>query len=83
MIIKLLGVYLRSQIFDVGNGNEDKEKLVDPASYGLENTANFYFPSMDTSVESERVGAWLIRLVMAGYYCLFSNFKCSPLCVKS
>ena len=60
MIIKLLGVYLRSQIFDVGNGNEDKEKLVDPASYGLENTANFYFPSMDP-VEGERIGAWLIR----------------------
>jgi len=44
----------------VGNGNEDKEKLVSPASYGLENTANFYFPSTDNTVQSERVGAWLI-----------------------
>jgi len=55
-----LGVFLRSQIFDVGNGNEDKDQLVNPASYGLENTANFYFPSMDKTFVSERVGAWLI-----------------------
>ena len=34
---------------------------MNPASYGLENTANFYFPSMDKTYESERVGAWLIR----------------------
>ena len=55
------GVFLRSQIFDVGNGNEDKDQLVNPASYGLENTANLYFPSVDKTYESERVGAWLIR----------------------
>ena len=35
--------------------------MVNPASYGLENTANFYFPSMDKTFVSERVGAWLIR----------------------
>jgi len=55
-----LGVFLRSRIFDVNDGNGDKDQLVSPASYGLENTANFYFPSMDQTYESERVGAWLI-----------------------
>ena len=45
----------------MGNGNEDKDQLVNPASYGLENTANLYFPSVDRTYESERVGAWLIR----------------------
>ena len=46
----------------MSNGNDDRDKLPDPASFGLENTHNFYFPSMDTTVESERIGAWLIRL---------------------
>ena len=42
------------------NGNDDMDKLASPATFGLENTANFYFPSMDP-VEGERIGAWLIR----------------------
>ena len=33
---------------------------MNPASYGLENTANLYFPSVDQTYETERVGAWLI-----------------------
>ena len=48
-------------MFDVNDGNEDKDNLINPQNYGLENTVNVYFPSLDTRVETDRVGGWFIK----------------------
>ena len=42
-----LAVSFRSQMFMVNDGNDDKADLIDPAKYGLENTVNVYFPTLD------------------------------------
>jgi len=47
----------------VDDGNEDKEDLINPTNYGLENTENIYFPSLDRKEEGERIGAWFIKPV--------------------
>ena len=38
-----LGAFIRAQLFDVNNGNEDAAELGEPSNYGLKNTHNFYF----------------------------------------
>ena len=45
----------------VNDGNEDKEDLINPAKYGLENTDNIYFPSLDSRETGDRLGAWFIK----------------------
>ena len=52
---------IRSQVFDVNNGNEDKDNLINPSSYGLQNAINVYFPPLDTSVDTDRIGGWYIK----------------------
>ena len=47
-----LGALLKSSIFMVNDGNDDKDDLIKPAKYGLENTENVYFPSLDRRVET-------------------------------
>jgi len=56
-----LGALLKSYLFMVNDGNEDKDDLINPAKYGLENTENVYFPSFDTRSEADRLGAWFIK----------------------
>jgi len=56
-----LGTFIRSQLFMVNDGNEDKEDLINPAKYGLENTDNIYFPSLDSRETGDRLGAWFIK----------------------
>ena len=48
-------------MFDVNNGNEDKDDLVYPAKYGLDNTVNVYFQSLDTRASEDRIGGWFIK----------------------
>jgi len=52
---------IRSQVFDVNNGNEDKDYLINPSSYGLQNAINVYFPPLDTSIDTDRIGGWYIK----------------------
>ena len=41
-VYTLLGILLRSQVFEVNNGNDDWMDLVHPEKYGLTQTQNFY-----------------------------------------
>ena len=52
---------IRAQVFDVNNGNEDKDNLKNPSTYGLQNTINVYFPSLDESLDTDRIGGWYIK----------------------
>merc|ERR1712126_81829 len=52
---------IRSQVFDVNNGNEDKDYLINPSSYGLQNAINVYFPPLDASIDTDRIGGWYIK----------------------
>jgi len=56
-----LGSWIHAQLFMVNDGNEDKGDLVNAAKYGLENTDNVYFPSLDRRAEGDRLGAWFIK----------------------
>ena len=55
------GTLLKSVVFDVKDGNEDRDNLSDPAHYGLENTANIYFPPLNPAADSDRIAGWFIR----------------------
>ena len=60
----------------MNNGNEDKEDLVYPGKYGLDNTVNVYFQSLDTRASEDRIGGWLIRynkLIFSLLTCSFMN----------
>jgi hypothetical protein len=59
------GALLKSYIFTVNDDNEDKDDLINPAKYGLENTENVYYPSLDRGEEGDRLGAWFIKPVPA------------------
>lgn len=61
-----LGALLRAQLFDFNNGNEDAADLVEPKKYGLENTGNFYFRSLDPRGAEDRMGAWVISPLERG-----------------
>ena len=41
-VYTLLGILLRSQVFEVNNGNDDWMDLEHPEKYGLTQTQNFY-----------------------------------------
>ena len=41
-VYTFLGILLRSQVFEVNNGNDDWMDLVHPEKYGLTQTQNFY-----------------------------------------
>jgi len=57
-----LAVSFRSQMFMVNDGNDDKADLIDPAKYGLENTVNVYFPTLDPRANPEdKVAGWFIK----------------------
>ena len=57
-----LALSLRSQIFMVNDGNDDKADLIDPAKYGLENTVNVYFPSLDPrAIPDDAVAGWFVK----------------------
>ena len=59
-----LALSLRSQIFMVNDGNDDKADLIDPAKYGLENTVNVYFPSLDPKANpDDKVAGWFVKPV--------------------
>jgi len=60
-ITYLLGLWIRYNVFDVNNGNEDKENLIHTESYDVKNVVNVYFPSMDTRAPNDRIGGWFIR----------------------
>ena len=47
-----LGILLRSQVFEVNNGNDDWMDLVHPEKYGLTQTQNFYMKVCTNEVES-------------------------------
>ena len=68
---------LRSQMFMVNDGNDDKADLVDPANYGLENAINVYFPSLDPRAHPEdRVAGWYLKpLTPAGERATVSKVK--------
>ena len=55
------GTLLKSVVFDVKDGNEDRDSLSDPAHYGLENTANIYFPPLNPAADTDRIAGWFIR----------------------
>ena len=55
------GTLLKSVVFDVKDGNEDRDSLSDPAHYGLENTANIYFPPLGPAADTDRIAGWFIR----------------------
>ena len=59
------GALLKSYLFMVNDGNDDKDDLINPAKYGLENTENVYFPSLDRREEGDRLGAWFNKPVPA------------------
>ena len=42
-----LGIFLRSQLFDVNNGNDDSKELVHPEKYGLTQAQNLYIAVCD------------------------------------
>ena len=41
-VYTFLGILLRTQVFEVNNGNDDWMDLVHPEKYGLTQTQNFY-----------------------------------------
>ena len=55
------GTLLKSVVFDVKDGNEDRDNLSDPANYGLENTNNIYFPPLSPAADTDRIAGWFIR----------------------
>ena len=55
------GALLKSYLFMVNDGNDDKDSLANPLKYGLENTENIYFPSLDKRSASDRLGGWFIK----------------------
>ena len=56
---------IRYNVFDVNNGNEDKENLIHTESYDVKNVVNVYFPSMDTRAPNDRIGGWFIRYTIS------------------
>jgi len=56
---------IKSYLFMVNDGNDDKDDLINPGKYGLENTDNVYFPSLDKRVQTDRLGGWLIKPISA------------------
>ena len=68
---------LRSQMFMVNDGNDDKADLIDPANYGLENAINVYFPSLDPRAHPEdKVAGWYLKpLTPAGERATVSQVK--------
>ena len=50
-----------------------KDNLVNPGDYGLEDTVNVYFPSLDNTDPSDRVGGWFIRQVIQQIIVLNDN----------
>ena len=58
----------------MNNGNEDKEDLVYPGKYGLDNTVNVYFQSLDTRASQDRIGGWIIKYYRLIYSLLSHSF---------
>jgi len=58
-VYTFLGLLLRTQVFEVNNGNDDWMDLVHPEKYGLTQTQNFYMKHDD--LPEDKIGAWFIR----------------------
>jgi len=58
-VYTLLGILLRSQVFEVNNGNDDWMDLEHPEKYGLTQTQNFYMQHDDSP--QDKIGAWFVR----------------------
>ena len=76
-----LGSFIRSQMFQVSDGNDDWGELVNPETYGLEHAQNIYLASdsVDDSAAGEtfdpddKIGAWWIRAEPKSMY-LYYDF---------
>ena len=77
-----LGSFIRSQMFQVSDGNDDWGELVNPETYGLEHAQNIYLASdsVDDSAAGEtfdpddKIGAWWIRAEPKSMYpCIMTS----------
>ena len=55
------GILIKSKVFDVENGNDDRNDLANPSNYGLENTINVIFNPFNDVDGTDRIAGWFIR----------------------